>query len=674
MSSPYPKLLEPLDLGFTTLRNRVLMGSMHTGLEEAKGGFERQAAFFAERAKGGVGLMVTGGIAPNEAGRSSPLATMLNTPEKAARHKVVTDAVHDAGGKILMQILHTGRYAYHGNCVAPSPVKSPITPHPPHELTDEEVVQTIEDFASCAVLAQMGGYDGVEIMGSEGYLINEFIVTRTNKRIDRWGGAYENRMRFPIEIVRRTRERVGPDFIIMYRLSMIDLVENGSSWDQVVRLAKEIEKAGATIINSGIGWHEAQVPTIAQLVPRGAWTWVTARLKGHVSIPIVASNRINNPADAEAVIAGGQSDMVSLARPFLADAEFVRKAAEDRADEINTCIACNQACLDHIFNMQTCSCLVNPRACHETILTYGPTDTPKTIAVVGSGPAGCSCAITAAERGHRVTLFESAEAIGGQLNYARQVPGKQEFDETIRYFTRQLELNRVTVRLGKRVSVEDLRDGAFDEVILATGVAPRELDIVGIDHPKVLSYIEVLGDKKPVGKTVAIIGAGGIGFDVAEYLSHSGEGREQSLDDFLAQWGVDREPATDGGLKQMAPPQAARQVYLLQRKTTKIGKGLGKTTGWIHRAALNMSGVAMIAGAVYHKIDDDGLHVTVGDKDQLLAVDNVIICAGQEPQRELQQGLEAAGLKVTLIGGADVAAELDAKRAIKQAILVAAAL
>ncbi len=674
MSSPYPKLLEPLDLGFTTLRNRVLMGSMHTGLEEAKGGFERQAAFFAERAKGGVGLMVTGGIAPNEAGRSSPLATMLNTPEKAARHKVVTDAVHDAGGKILMQILHTGRYAYHGNCVAPSPVKSPITPHPPHELTDEEVVQTIEDFASCAVLAQMGGYDGVEIMGSEGYLINEFIVTRTNKRIDRWGGAYENRMRFPIEIVRRTRERVGPDFIIMYRLSMIDLVENGSSWDQVVRLAKEIEKAGATIINSGIGWHEARVPTIAQLVPRGAWTWVTARLKGHVSIPIVASNRINNPADAEAVIAGGQSDMVSLARPFLADAEFVRKAAEDRADEINTCIACNQACLDHIFNMQTCSCLVNPRACHETILTYGPTDTPKTIAVVGSGPAGCSCAITAAERGHRVTLFESAEAIGGQLNYARQVPGKQEFDETIRYFTRQLELNRVTVRLGKRVSVEDLRDGAFDEVILATGVAPRELDIVGIDHPKVLSYIEVLGDKKPVGKTVAIIGAGGIGFDVAEYLSHSGEGREQSLDDFLAQWGVDREPATDGGLKQMAPPQAARQVYLLQRKTTKIGKGLGKTTGWIHRAALNMSGVAMIAGAVYHKIDDDGLHVTVGDKDQLLAVDNVIICAGQEPQRELQQGLEAAGLKVTLIGGADVAAELDAKRAIKQAILVAAAL
>ena len=674
MSSPYPKLLEPLDLGFTTLRNRVLMGSMHTGLEEAKGGFERQAAFFAERAKGGVGLMVTGGIAPNEAGRSSPLATMLNTPEKAARHKVVTDAVHDAGGKILMQILHTGRYAYHGNCVAPSPVKSPITPHPPHELTDEEVVQTIEDFASCAVLAQMGGYDGVEIMGSEGYLINEFIVTRTNKRIDRWGGAYENRMRFPIEIVRRTRERVGPDFIIMYRLSMIDLVENGSSWDQVVRLAKEIEKAGATIINSGIGWHEARVPTIAQLVPRGAWTWVTARLKGHVSIPIVASNRINNPADAEAVIAGGQSDMVSLARPFLADAEFVRKAAEDRADEINTCIACNQACLDHIFNMQTCSCLVNPRACHETILTYGPTDTPKTIAVVGSGPAGCSCAITAAERGHRVTLFESAEAIGGQLNYARQVPGKQEFDETIRYFTRQLELNRVTVRLGKRVSVEDLRDGAFDEVILATGVAPRELDIVGIDHPKVLSYIEVLGDKKPVGKTVAIIGAGGIGFDVAEYLSHSGEGREQSLDDFLAQWGVDREPATDGGLKQMAPPQAARQVYLLQRKTTKIGKGLGKTTGWIHRAALNMSGVAMIAGAVYHKIDDDGLHVTVGDKDQLLAVDNVIICAGQEPQRELQQGLEAAGLEVTLIGGADMAAELDAKRAIKQAILVAAAL
>ncbi len=674
MSSPYPKLLEPLDLGFTTLRNRVLMGSMHTGLDEAKGGFERQAAFFAERAKGGVGLMVTGGIAPNEAGRVSPMATMLNKPEKAERHKVITDAVHDAGGKILMQILHTGRYAYHGKSVAPSPIKAPIAPHPPHELSDDEVVQTIEDFANCAVLAQAGGYDGVEIMGSEGYLINEFIVTRTNHRTDRWGGTYENRMRFPIEIVRLTRERVGPNFIIMYRLSMIDLVENGSSWDEVVQLAKEIEKAGATIINSGIGWHEARVPTIAQSVPRGAWTWVTARLKGHVSIPIVSSNRINNPADAEAVIAGGQSDMVSLARPFLADAEFVKKAAEDRADEINTCIACNQACLDHIFNMQTCSCLVNPRACHETILTYGPTDAPKKIAVVGSGPAGCSCAITAAERGHQVTLFDGAATVGGQLNYARQVPGKQEFDETIRYYTRQLELKGVTVRLGKWVSVEDLQGGDFDEVVLATGVAPRELDIDGIDHAKVLSYIEVLGDKKPVGDSVAIIGAGGIGFDVAEYLSHSGEGREQSLDDFLAQWGVDKEPATDGGLKEVVLPKPARTVYLLQRKTTKIGKGLGKTTGWIHRAALKMSGVAMIAGVAYQKIDDDGLHITVDGIGQVLAVDNVIICAGQEPQRELYQGLEDAGLKVTLIGGADVAAELDAKRAIKQGIEVAAAL
>jgi len=674
MSSPYPKLLEPLDLGFTTLRNRVLMGSMHTGLEEAKGGFERQAAFFAERAKGGVGLIVTGGIAPNEAGRSSPLATMLSKPEKVVRHKVITDAVHAAGGKILMQILHTGRYAYHGKCVAPSPIKAPIAPHVPHELSDDEVVQTIEDYANCAALAQQAGYDGVEVMGSEGYLINEFIVTRTNKRTDRWGGSYENRMRFPIEVVRRTRERVGPNFIIMYRLSMIDLVENGSSWDEVVQLAKEIEKAGATLLNSGIGWHEARVPTIAQSVPRGAWTWVTARLKGEVSIPIIASNRINNPADAEAVIAGGQSDMVSLARPFLADAEFVNKAAEDRADEINTCIACNQACLDHIFNMQTCSCLVNPRACHETLLNFSKAETPRKIAVVGSGPAGSSCAVTAAERGHQVTLFEAADTIGGQLNYARQVPGKQEFDETIRYFSRQMDLKGVTVQLGRRVTAQDIISGGFDEVILATGVAPRELDIEGADHAKVLNYVDVLGDKKPVGGKVAIIGAGGIGFDVAEYLTHSGDSREQSLDDFLAQWGVDQAPATDGGLKEMVLPKPARQVYLLQRKPSKVGQGLGKTTGWIHRAALKMSGVAMMAGVTYRKIDDDGLHITVADADQVLDVDNVIICAGQEPMRELQDGLQAVGLKVTLIGGADVAAELDAKRAIKQGIEVAAEL
>jgi len=674
MSSPYPNLLEPLDLGFTTLRNRVLMGSMHTGLEEAKGGFERQAAFFAERAKGGVGLIVTGGIAPNEAGRTGPYATMLDTPEKTADHRIVTDAVHQAGGKILMQVLHAGRYAFHDKSVAPSPVQSPITPFAPHELTDDEVVQTIEDYANCTVLAQKSGYDGVEVMGSEGYLINEFIVTRTNKRTDRWGGTYENRMRFPVEIVRRTRERVGPDFIIMYRLSMIDLVEGGSSWDEVVQLAKEIEKAGATILNSGIGWHEARVPTIAQSVPRGAWTWVTARLKGQVSIPIIASNRINNPGDAEAIIAGGQSDMVSMARPFLADADFVNKAAEDRADEINTCIACNQACLDHIFNGQTCSCLVNPRACFETELTYGPTEAPKKIAVVGSGPAGCSCAITAAERGHDVTLFEAADAIGGQLNYARQVPGKQEFDETIRYFTRQLNLKGVTVHMGKRVSVEDLQVGNFDEVILATGVTPRELEIDGANHAKVLNYIDVLGDKKPAGKTVAIIGAGGIGFDVAEFLTHSGEGREQSLDDFLAQWGVDQAPATGGGLTEMARPQPARQVFLLQRKTSKIGQGLGKTTGWIHRAALKMNGVAMMAGVTYRKIDDDGLHITVADKDQVLDVDNIVICAGQEPRRDLQAGLEAAGLKVSIIGGADVAAELDAKRAIKQGIEVAAGL
>ncbi|MCW9035018.1 MAG: NADPH-dependent 2,4-dienoyl-CoA reductase [Rhodospirillales bacterium] len=672
MSSPYPKLLEPLDLGFTTLRNRVLMGSMHTGLEEAKGGFERQAAFFAERAKGGVGLIVTGGIAPNEAGRTGPFATMLDTEEKVADHKIITDAVHKEDGKILMQILHTGRYAYHDKGVAPSPLKAPIAPFPPHELTDDEVVQTIEDYANCAVLAQKGGYDGVEVMGSEGYLINEFIVTKTNKRTDRWGGSYENRMRFAIEIIKRTRELAGPNFIIMFRLSMIDLVDDGSSWDEVVQLAKEIEKAGANIINSGIGWHEARVPTIAQSVPRGAWTWTTARMKGEVNIPIIASNRINNPEDAEAVIAGGQADMVSLARPFLADAEFVNKAAEDRADEINTCIACNQACLDHIFNMQICSCLVNPKACFETELIYGATEAPKKVAVVGSGPAGLSCAVTAAERGHDVTLFESNHAIGGQLNYARQVPGKQEFDETIRYFSRQLELKGVKVQLGKRVSAEDLQSGGFDEIILATGIAPRKLDIEGSDHRKVLSYIEVLGEKKPVGKKVAIIGAGGIGFDVAEFLTHSGEDREQPLDEFLDQWGVDREPAKSGGLKAMTKPTPAREVYLLQRKKSKPGQGLGKTTGWIHRAALKMNDVAMMPGVVYRKIDDDGLHITAGDNDQVLDVDNVIICAGQEPQRELQEGLEAGGLKVTLIGGADVAAELDAKRAIKQGIEVAA--
>jgi len=673
MKTHYPKMMEPLELGFTTLKNRILMGSMHTGLEEAEDGPERMAAFFAERARGGVGLIVTGGFGPNKRGATHEATKLLDSEDDIAAHRKITDAVHEHDSKICLQILHTGRYAFNPNSMAPSAIQAPINPFKPKEVTETDIEEQIQSFVDLALQAQKAGYDGVEVMGSEGYFLNQFLAKRTNHRDDDWGGSYENRMRLPVDIVRRIREAVGINFIIIYRLSMLDLVEGGSSKDEIITLGQAIEKAGATIINTGIGWHESRIPTIATKVPRGAFTWVTASYMGSFNIPIVASNRINTPEKAEEVLSNGEADMVSMARPFLADPDFVNKAAEGRADEINTCIGCNQACLDHIFEGKMTSCLVNPRACHETQLNISTSSDPKNIAVVGAGPAGLAAAITAAQCGHTVTLFDSEAEIGGQFNIAKRVPGKEEFYETIRYFKRQVELTGVSLRLNTRVNSTFLNDGDFDEVIIATGIVPRTPPIDGIDHPMVMTYLDVLKSKKAVGQKVAVIGAGGIGFDVSEYLVHSGESTSQNIPAFMKEWGVDMSLQARSGIEgvsaEISPP--ARQVYLLQRKDSKIGDGLGKTTGWVHRAGLKRKNVAMIPGCEYVKIDDDGLHLRIAGKTEIFDVDNVVICAGQEPLREIVSGLRKP---YHLIGGADVASELDAKRAIDQGTRLAIAL
>lgn len=673
-SSAFPLMLSPLDLGFTTLKNRVLMGSMHTGLEEEKNGFDKLAAFYAERARGGVGLIVTGGIAPNFRGRISPHGSQLSFSWQTSKHKKVTDAVHKEGGKICLQILHTGRYAYHPFNISASAIKAPINPFKPRQMSERQIKKTIKDFSSTCELAQKAGYDGVEIMGSEGYLINQFLCQRTNQRKDKWGGSYENRMRLALEIVTASRQKVGTDFIIIFRLSMLDLVEQGSNWDEVVELAKALEKAGVTILNTGIGWHEARIPTIATSVPRGAFSWVTAKMKKEVSIPLITTNRINTPEVAENILSNGDADMVSMARPMLADAQFVNKAARNESDSINICIACNQACLDHVFKQKRASCLVNPRACYETELNFEQTDQVKKLAVIGGGMAGMAFAIYAKQRGHDVTLFEAKSVLGGQFNLAKNVPGKEEFVESLKYFTSELTRQGITVLLNSTQTPESLAVANFDEVIVATGVAPRIPAIDGIDHPSVYNYQQVLSGEAVIGQRVAVLGAGGIGYDISEFLTEKGQSHTENLDLWLQEWGIDTKITHRGGIEgvEQVRPQSARQIYMLQRKNERFGKTLQPTTGWIHRAALKKRTVEMIGGVNYEKIDDAGLHITIDGQPQLLNVDNIVICTGQESQNSLKQGLEDKGLTVHLIGGADYAGELDAKRAIRQGAELAA--
>ncbi len=669
--SNFPHLFTPLDLGHTVLKNRILMGSMHTGLEEHPQGSERLAHFYRLRAENGVSLIITGGIAPNKEGALTANGAMLNDEKQLLFHQGITQAVHQADGKIALQILHAGRYSLHPQLVAPSEIQAEINPFVPKALSSAEIQQTINDFVNTAKLAKQAGYDGVEIMGSEGYLINQFITKRTNHRTDEWGGSYTNRIRFPLEIVKQIRQTIGINFIIVYRLSMLDLVEDGSTWEEVEYLAKEIEKAGASMINTGIGWHEARIPTIATQVPRSAFSWVTEKLMGKVSIPLITTNRINDPFVAEQIIASGQADMVSMARPFLADEAFVRKAEENRADEINTCIGCNQACLDQIFNGKIASCLVNPQAVREIDYPNEKAPHKKSVAIVGAGPAGLSCAIYAAKRGHKVTLFEKSNQIGGQFNLAKQIPGKEEFHETIRYFCRQLQRLNVDVRLEQQADAASLL--GFDEVVIATGVIPRPIKIDGIEHNKVMSYIDVLTKQRPVGKNVAIIGAGGIGFDIAELLTQKGESSSLDTPLFNKEWNIDTSIKVAGGV---FPPKkeltkSARHLYLLQRKNSKVGAGLGKTTGWVHRLSLMKRGVQMLNAVEYMRVDDDGLHIRHQEKMQCLPVDNVILCAGQEPYRPLKDQLAVRGINAHVIGGADIAAELDARRAIEQGMQVA---
>lgn len=667
----YQHIFRPLDLGFTALKNRILMGSMHTGLEEEKNGFKKMAAYYGERAKGGVGLIVTGGISPNFQGRVQPFAAQLSFPWQIKNHKLITEAVHAGGGKICMQILHAGRYAYHPLPSSASSTKSPISPFKARKMSKLNIKKTVFDFANCAKLAQKSGYDGVEIMGSEGYLINQFLTPRTNHRKDEYGGSFENRSRFALEILRAVRKKTGPNFIIIYRLSMLDFVKNGQSWDEVVALAKQLKEAGVTIVNTGVGWHEARVPTIATMVPRGAFVWITEKLKKEIDLPIIATNRINTPEKAEEILSSGQADMVSMARPFLADPDFVNKAAASKADEINTCIACNQACLDHIFQNKTASCLVNPKACHEVQYSKTKAEKIKKLAVIGAGPAGLAFAVEAARLGHQVSLFEKGSEIGGQFNIAKEIPGKEEFSETIRYFLKQIEILKIDLRLGEEATLEELKKGSFDEYVFSTGVRPRIPKIEGIEHPKVLSYPEVLYQKKAVGKRVALIGAGGIGFDTAEFLLHDPSHQTETLDKeaFFMHWGIDTDYEERGAIREKVNPTPFREIYLLQRKSSKHGKFLGKTTGWIHRQSLRDAGVKMLGDVEYKKVDDQGLHIATGDGVQILEVDNVVICAGQFSDNQLYHDFKAVDPRPAhLIGGADVALEIDAKRAIKQGV------